>query len=628
MPLACLAVVLCPLSYCQAQTDYFLLALSTNANWCVSPNGGQWPDGNGTCTLNYWDTPAVVSPGQWVTNQISYTVSSGNDPDAVIFKTVLAEWQPNTPIAILQNGILEGSPGTTVLNFGYTAPTTPGIYRLRLAMTWAYAGIQHFYGDGPLDGASNPGVGRWAEVIVRVGAAPTIDFFLQALTTNANWCVSPNGGQWPDGNGTCTLNYWDTPAVVSPGQWVTNQISYTVSSGNDPDAVIYKTVLAEWQTNTPIAVLEDGILEGNPGRTVLNFGYTAPTTPGIYRLRLAMTWAYAGIQHFYGDGPLDGANNPGVGRWAEVIIRVVAPPTMDYFLEALSTNANLCVSPNGGQWPDGNGTCTLNYWDTPAVVSPGQWVTNQISYTVSSGNDPDAVIFKTVLAEWQPNTPIAILQNGILEGSPGTTVLNFGYTAPTTPGIYRLRLAMTWAYAGIQHFYGDGPLDGASNPGVGRWAEVVVRVEPMQPVFTSAFSNVTATLGESVTLAVEALGGQPLSYYWFFNGSPISGASGESLNLPSVQYGQAGTYSVIVSNVFGTVTNTAILSVMNIKMYAGIILGGAVGANYQIDYMNALGGTNTWQTLSNVTLTASPSVFFDMDSPNQPKRFYRALLIP
>ncbi len=456
------------------------------------------------------------------------------------------------------------------------------------------------------------------------------DYFLQTMATNSNYeCISPDGGQMPDGNGTFTLNYWNTPAVVSPGQQVTNQISYTVSSGNDTDAVIYKTVLAEWQTDTPIAVLQNGILEGNPGTTVLTLGYTAPTTPGVYRLRLAMTWAYAGIQHFYGDGPPGDAYNPGVGRWAEVIVRVVAPPTTDYFLQTMATNANYdCISPDGGQMPDGNGTFTLNYWNTPAVVSPGQQVTNQISYTVSPGNDTDAVIYKTVLAEWQTNAPIAVLQNGILEGSPGTTVLTLGYTAPTTPGVYRLRLAMTWAYEGIQHFYGDGPPVNADNPGVGRWAEVVVRVEPMQPVFTSAFSNVTTTLGGSVTLAVEALGGQPLSYYWFFNGSPISGVSGESLNLTGVQCGQEGTYSVIVSNAFGTITNAAILSVMNLKMYAGIILCGPVGANYQIDYLNALGGTNTWQTLSNVTLTASPSVFFDMDSPNQPKRFYRALLMP
>jgi hypothetical protein len=38
----------------------------------------------------------------------------------------------------------------------------------------------------------------------------------------------------------------------------------------------------------------------------------------------------------------------------------------------------------------------------------------------------------------------------------------------------------------------------------------------------------------------------------------------------------------------------------------------------------ALGDTNAWQTLTNVTLAANPSVHFDMNVPNQPERFYRA----
>jgi len=39
------------------------------------------------------------------------------------------------------------------------------------------------------------------------------------------------------------------------------------------------------------------------------------------------------------------------------------------------------------------------------------------------------------------------------------------------------------------------------------------------------------------------------------------------------------------------------------------------------------GGQAARQALTNVTLTASPAVFFNMDSPNQPKRFYRASLV-
>lgn len=84
----------------------------------------------------------------------------------------------------------------------------------------------------------------------------------------------------------------------------------------------------------------------------------------------------------------------------------------------------------------------------------------------------------------------------------------------------------------------------------------------------------------------------------------------------------------MVSNAFGSITNCANLSVLDLKLFAGLVLAGPVGTNYKIEFTPALGGTNTWQTLTNITLATSPSVFFDQDSPNQPKRLYRALRLP
>jgi sugar lactone lactonase YvrE len=474
--LACAAVVFLPLTRSEAQTDHFLMDLATGLAPCLSPNGGQTAIGDGFITVNYWNIPEVVSPGQQVSSQISYTVGENLNPNAVVYKNVLAEWQPNTPIAILENGELQGTARTIEKTFGFTAPTTPGTYRLRLAITWAFAGIQSFYGDGPHGPSSRPGDGPWAEVTIRVAAPAVTDYFLTDLAAGLVPCLSPNGGQTTIGDGSITVNYWNIPEVVAPGQQVTNQISYTVGGNPNPNAVVYKTVLAEWQTNTPIAVLENGGLQGPVGTIEKTFGFAAPTTPGTYRLRLAMTWAFAGIQSFYGDGPHGSGSSPGDGPWAEVTIRVAAPAVTDYFLTDLAAGLVPCLSPNGGQTAIGDGSITVNYWNIPEVVAPGQQVTNQISYTVGGNPNPDAVVYKTVLAEWQTNTPIAVLENGGLQGPVGTIEKTFGFTAPTTPGTYRLRLAMTWAFAGIQGFYGDGPHGSGSSPGDGPWAEVTIRV--------------------------------------------------------------------------------------------------------------------------------------------------------
>lgn len=85
---------------------------------------------------------------------------------------------------------------------------------------------------------------------------------------------------------------------------------------------------------------------------------------------------------------------------------------------------------------------------------------------------------------------------------------------------------------------------------------------------------------------------------------------------------------MVVSNAFGMITNTAYLSVLDLKMYAGLTVAGPIGTNYRIESLNTLGGTNTWRTLTSFTLTTSPTVWIDMESATQPRRFYRAVPNP
>src|SRR5262249_26058513 len=54
---------------------------------------------------------------------------------------------------------------------------------------------------------------------------------------------------------------------------------------------------------------------------------------------------------------------------------------------------------------------------------------------------------------------------------------------------------------------------------------------------------------------VTAIGASPFSYQWQFRGTNISGATNASLQLVNVSAGQAGVYSVVVSNGFGAVTS-------------------------------------------------------------------------
>ena len=61
-------------------------------------------------------------------------------------------------------------------------------------------------------------------------------------------------------------------------------------------------------------------------------------------------------------------------------------------------------------------------------------------------------------------------------------------------------------------------------------------------------------------------------------------------------------------------------------MYAGINIAGAVGRTYSVDAQNDL--NSNWLNLTNLVLPTSPYFFIDMNSPQYPRRFYRAVLLP
>src|SRR5262249_53862468 len=76
------------------------------------------------------------------------------------------------------------------------------------------------------------------------------------------------------------------------------------------------------------------------------------------------------------------------------------------------------------------------------------------------------------------------------------------------------------------------------------------------PFIVSQPVSRTALVGDNVTFKVSGFGTQPLTYQWRFNRTTISCATGSSLSLLSVQPGQAGNYSVTLSNALNSLTSS------------------------------------------------------------------------
>lgn len=89
------------------------------------------------------------------------------------------------------------------------------------------------------------------------------------------------------------------------------------------------------------------------------------------------------------------------------------------------------------------------------------------------------------------------------------------------------------------------------------------------PVITvQPTSSTTLTVGQQYSLSVTATSTSSMTYQWRKNGVNISGATSSSYNIPTVQTGDSGTYTVVITNSCGSSTsNNASLTVNAVVTY-------------------------------------------------------------
>jgi hypothetical protein len=83
------------------------------------------------------------------------------------------------------------------------------------------------------------------------------------------------------------------------------------------------------------------------------------------------------------------------------------------------------------------------------------------------------------------------------------------------------------------------------------------------PAIITQPAGATVRAGTNVTLTVGASGTAPLAYQWWKGTNPVIGATAFSLILSNVQAVDAGTYSVVVTNSFGSATSAGAVLVVD-----------------------------------------------------------------
>lgn len=134
---------------------------------------------------------------------------------------------------------------------------------------------------------------------------------------------------------------------------------------------------------------------------------------------------------------------------------------------------------------------------------------------------------------------------------------------------------------------------------------------PTPPAISSQPTAANAVIGGSASFSVAA-GGTGLTYQWYFNGGVIAGATSATYTLTTVSAGNAGSYTVGVTNAAGTtlsaaatltiVTGSNLGRIINLsvrsyagtgdeKLIVGVVVGGAGVTGAKQALVRAIGPT-------------------------------------
>lgn len=202
------------------------------------------------------------------------------------------------------------------------------------------------------------------------------------------------------------------------------------------------------------------------------------------------------------------------------------------------------ISDEPNQW----NTSLHHFITTNDVVKPNVWSHVAAVYQQSTGTR-QIYVNGTMIAE-RRDPPISVLNS--------TSKVGIGarLASSTSGSDYFMGLidevsfyAKALSDAEIQAIYAAGSAGKCVPTGV-----PAINVPPVSQ---------TAYIGDSVTFTVIAGGQSPLSYQWRFNSVDLVGQTNSSLAIAPVQLGNAGNYSVLVTNQAGSVTSTdAVLTVL------------------------------------------------------------------
>ncbi|MBI1224704.1 MAG: T9SS type A sorting domain-containing protein [Bacteroidetes bacterium] len=90
------------------------------------------------------------------------------------------------------------------------------------------------------------------------------------------------------------------------------------------------------------------------------------------------------------------------------------------------------------------------------------------------------------------------------------------------------------------------------------------------PIVTQNPQSQSVCQGDGVTFSISATGAQPLTFQWYKNGNPITGASQNVYNIAAASQANAGNYTCKVTNATGNATSQVAVLSVNVPVVVGL----------------------------------------------------------
>lgn len=164
------------------------------------------------------------------------------------------------------------------------------------------------------------------------------------------------------------------------------------------------------------------------------------------------------------------------------------------------------------------------------------------------------------------------------------------------------------------------------------------------PAITTQPTNQRVIAGNTATFTVVSTGTQRLYYQWRQNGTNLYGEQpggqtggvngpGPSYSRSNVQPADAGDYSVVVANNYGTITSSVATLTVSVRPqlsplqliggFPQFSLNGTPGDRYVVEFSTNL---LNWSTATTVTNVTGQVWYMDDESNTRPAKFYRGKL--